>query len=214
MNNLRFHIFIMMVSVFTFLVSSAGITSSLWTNGDESRRSSFAERVAITKGDILMIDVSESADGQTGSDRGREKEMEMGGSAGTGSDDSTFVNSLLSWIPLFGASFQGGSAYESSRAADLSGNLNTQMSVQVTEVGENGTLTLEGDRKIKVDDEVNTMRFEGLARQDDVKPDNTIPSDRIADAQIYYESKLGHQIGEPEGFLASSYSYVKNLLFW
>ncbi len=213
MNNLRRFAFIIFIVLLTVLISTAGLASSLWPD-ETPRRSSFSERVAVSEGDILMIEVAESADGRTGSSRDREKEIEVGGSAGTDDDDATFVNSLLSWIPLFGANFRGGSSYDSERAADLSGNLNTQMSVQVTEVASNGILTLEGDRKIKVDDEISTMRFEGIARKDDVQPNNTIPSDRIADAQIYYESKLGYREGEATGFIGRSYAYVKNLLFW
>lgn len=205
--------FISIIILLIVLVSNPASSSSLWKKGS-SRSSDFAERVAVNEGDILMIEVMESADGQTGSSRDREKEVEMGGSVGTGEDNSSFFHDLLSWIPLFGAAFSGNSSYDSQRAADLSGNLNTQMSVRVTEVASNGILTLKGDRKIKVDDEVNTMKFEGVARRDDVQPDNTIPSDRIADAKIYYESKLGQQEGEPSGFLGNSYNYVKNLFFW
>ena len=207
---------IWLFSLLFFLVAivAAGSieASSLWQS--PSGNSMYRDEVAVQEGDILLIVVSEAASARTGSNRERDKEIEVGGSSGQHDDDATFVNSLLSWIPLFGATFRGNSSSSSDRTADMSEALNTRMSVTVEEVAPNGILNLRGEREIKLDDEIKTMRFRGVARSRDVKTDNTIPSDRIANAEIHYESKLGQQEGKPRGLIGRGFVYVKNVLFW
>ncbi len=188
--------------------------ASLWENHGSDKLSQYSDKVAVAEGDLVKISISESASATTDSTREREKSMEVGGSANEGSENSTIANSLVSWIPFFGAAFSGGSNYESERNSDLSGSLNTTISVRVKDIDEQGVMRLRGSRKIKIGDEVKTITIEGFARRRDVRPDNTIPSDRIADAEIYYEGQLGLRNGEPSGLIGSTWVFIKNVLFW
>ncbi len=187
--------------------------TSIWEDSPQSRNR-YGDNVAIAEGDLVKITISEDAIARTNSSSDREKSMEIGGQAGTGADNSTFFNDVASWLPFFGASVSGGSSSDARRGTDMSGSFNAQMSVEVIESRGNGTLVLEGTREIKIDDEIKTLTFNGLARQRDVRPDNTIPSDRIANATISYEGELGLQTGEPQGLLGRSWAWVKNFLFW
>ena len=52
---------------------------------------------------------------------------------------STFLNNILSYIPLFGASITGGSTYKSENASTRNGLLNARISVVVDEIDETAT---------------------------------------------------------------------------
>ncbi|MFP4687006.1 MAG: flagellar basal body L-ring protein FlgH [bacterium] len=202
-----------MIGIFIFVFTSAALATSIWQDPD-SERSMYKDEVAVTEGDILLIVVSESSMAQTDSNREKDKEVSMGGSAGQDNDDSTFFNDLVSWIPIFGASLSGSSSSASERNSDMTETLNTRMSVVVDEVSPSGVLSLRGTREIKVEDEIKTMKFKGNARKKDVRTDNTIPSDRIANAEISYESGIGQRKGKPRGLIGRSFVFIKNVLFW
>lgn len=183
--------------------------ASLWNDGGGAGVSS-----TVQAGDLVTIQVSENAEGQTDNNREREKEAEFGGEANAGAPGATIVNEIASWIPLFGATVSGESTYESERAADAAGSLNTTMTVQVDEVRSDGLVILRGERKVKIDDEIQTITFKGMARAQDIQGDNTIMSSRVANAKIFYEGRLGLAEGEARGWIDSGYLAVKNTLFW
>jgi len=193
-----------------FAVYPAG-ASSLW---DEDASDNYSDKIAVKEGDILMIEVSESAQGQTTNDKEREKEITVGGQSGQNEAGSTIINDIAASIPIFGAMFEGTGEYESEREVDAFGSLDTRMSVQVERVRANGILELEGRRKVKIDDEIQNLRFEGLARKEDVGPNNVIPSDRIANARIFYEGELGLRSGQPRTIIGKSWKFFKNVLFY
>lgn len=195
--------------VLLMLVASPLGAASLWEQGGGAGVSP-----TVQAGDLVTIQVSESAQGQTDNNREREKEMEFGGQANAGAPGATIVNEIASWIPLFGATVSGESTYESERAADAAGSLNTTMTVRVDEVRSDGLVILRGERKVKIDDEIQTITFEGMARARDIQGDNTIMSSRVANAKIFYEGRLGLADGEARGWLDSGYLAVKNTLFW
>lgn len=181
---------------------------SLWQDNPETLSPD------IQPGDLVTIQVSESAEATTENTREREKETEIGGQANAGAGGATIIHDIAEWIPLFGPTISGESEYESEREADAAGSLNTTMTVKVAEVQSNGTVKLRGERKVKIDDEIQTITFEGLARSKDIEADNTIDSNRIANARIFYEGRLGFANGEARGWIDSAYLSFKNLLFW
>lgn len=200
---------------FLLLVSAISLngipanSESLWEN---SKAAGVNPDVKV--GDLVTIQVSESAEGQTNSDREREKEVETGGDANVGGDGTTIFNEIASWIPIFGATITGGSSYESEREAGANNSLNTTMTVRIAEVRSDGMVSLRGQRKVKIDDEVQNLTFEGKARAEDIQGDNTIDSTRVANAKIFYEGRLGLVDGEARGLLDSGYLYIKNAIFW
>ncbi|MFB6344864.1 MAG: flagellar basal body L-ring protein FlgH, partial [bacterium] len=165
---------VLMIAVFSCTLPYSSWGKSLWKKDSTS----FAPDVEV--GDLVTIEVSESAEGQTESTREREKSTEIGGQASVGAGGATIVNQIASWIPLFGPTISGSSSYESEREGDAFGSLTTTMTVKVAEVKSNGMVRLRGERKVKIDDEIQEITFEGLARAQDIEGDNTISSNRIA----------------------------------
>ncbi len=70
-------------------------------------------------------------------------------------------------------------------------NITGDISVTVVDILPNGNLVVRGEKWIMINQAKEFIRLKGIVRQEDVAPDNTIASTRIADARISY-SGVGH----------------------
>lgn len=77
--------------------------------------------------------------------------------------------------------------------------LAAEVTARVVEVGPDGSLRLEGQRLLRIDKHDQTLSVKGWVRAADVGAGNTVPSYRLADAEILYESN--GQLGKNPSFL-------------
>lgn len=70
--------------------------------------------------------------------------------------------------------------------SSLSNSLNGRISVTVTEVLANGNLIVKGEKLLTLNQGDEYVRFSGIVRSQDVRPDNTVSSTLVADAKIVY----------------------------
>ena len=56
----------------------------------------------------------------------------------------------------------------------------------VTQVLPNGNLVIQGQKRLSLSEGSETVKVEGVVAREDVQPDNTVLSSRIAGAQISY----------------------------
>lgn len=63
------------------------------------------------------------------------------------------------------------------------------ITVTVTDVYPNGNLAVRGEKWIRINDGDEFVRIKGIIRPEDVGPDNTIDSNRIANARITYSGR-------------------------
>ncbi len=70
--------------------------------------------------------------------------------------------------------------------ADQTASLNGSVAVAVVEVMANGNLVLRGEKQLALTEGSEVIRVSGIIRQDDVAPNNTVQSRRLANAQIAY----------------------------
>jgi flagellar L-ring protein precursor FlgH len=66
----------------------------------------------------------------------------------------------------------------------------------------NGNLVVRGEKWLTLNTGEEFMRIEGLVRAADVKSDNTVESNRIANARIQYSGKGQGQEAQSAGWLA------------
>ncbi len=83
------------------------------------------------------------------------------------------------------------SAYDFKGEADSdqSNSLTGSVTVTVVDVLANGNLVVQGEKWININQGDEYIRLRGIVRASDINPDNTISSERVANAQIEYSGQ-------------------------
>ena len=71
-------------------------------------------------------------------------------------------------------------------AADQQASLSGSVAVSVVEVMPNGNLVLRGEKQLALTEGTEIIQVAGIIRPEDVAPNNTVQSRRLANAQIAY----------------------------
>jgi len=83
-----------------------------------------------------------------------------------------------------------------------------RITARVIEIMPNGNLVLEARKTVIVGEETSTLIFTGEVRRKDVKDDNTVDSDRVADAQIIYKGRGVVTDANRRGWLAKIFDFL------
>lgn len=140
----------------------------------------FTDITAHKIGDNLTVLIFELTNATNQSEAKNEEDVDASVSGGPG-------GGVLDFIPLFGVSTQNSSTYDGKGQVRKNQSLRAKMTVTVVNVKENGDLIIEGSRSVGIGPNTETMHLSGTVRPTDIKPDNTIDSYLIADAQITYD---------------------------
>jgi len=81
---------------------------------------------------------------------------------------------------------ESGSDYHGKGSVDRSETINLRLAAVVIQVLPNGNLAVAGRQEIRVNNDLREVKVAGVIRPEDVKSDNTISSDKIAEARISY----------------------------
>ncbi len=87
------------------------------------------------------------------------------------------------------ASASGTRKFSGSGSADQSNALSGEISVTVAAVYPNGTMLVQGEKRVTLNRGDEFIQIKGLVRVADIDPENRIPSTRVADARIAYTGK-------------------------
>ncbi|GAB2576541.1 flagellar basal body L-ring protein FlgH [Dyella jejuensis] len=69
------------------------------------------------------------------------------------------------------------------------GTLQAQLAVRVVAIEGDGMLRIHGEQTVEINGEKQQFVLAGLVRPEDISPTNTIPSNRISEADIHYTGK-------------------------
>jgi flagellar L-ring protein precursor FlgH len=141
------------------------------------RRSLFADRKAHSVGDMLTVVVTEVASASATARTRADKEERVFGEINQPNE--------APWnIDLgFGNEFDGGGQIQRS------GKLLAKLAVIVEDVDQHGNLSIVGEQQIRVNNEQQRIALSGVVRPEDIGPDNTIASWRIANARIDFKGE-------------------------
>jgi flagellar L-ring protein precursor FlgH len=142
----------------------------------------YTDRKGKQIGDVVTVLVIENA--QASNDTRTETDENSTGAvsadAGTGFLDF-----------LHGASLGMGSdvSYKGKGKTARKGELTATVSARIVEILDNGNLLVEGTKVVMVNDEQEILEVSGLLRPEDISPDNTVYSTKMADAMISYSGE-------------------------
>ncbi|NVK35520.1 MAG: flagellar basal body L-ring protein FlgH [Rhodobacteraceae bacterium] len=160
--------------------------NSLWRSGN---RAFFEDQRAKKLGDILtvVVTISDNAkfDNSTSRSRTGSNSSGIGGAIGTLLDNTgVAINSGISASDL--ASSDGSTSFAGEGSVDRTETLQTSVAAVVLQVLPNGNLVIEGRQEVRVNFEVRELIVAGIVRPEDISSDNTIASEKIAEARIGY----------------------------
>lgn len=155
-------------------------TGAIYQSGYDMRL--FEDNKATRVGDILTIKLQEVTQAKKADDLNTNKNISASVSAPsvmgfalsalTGNDAKTELASKRTF------SGQGKSGQSNSLEGDIS--------VTVTELLPNGNLKVRGEKRVTLNNGDEYVRLSGIVRPIDIATDNTISSDKVADATIMY----------------------------
>jgi flagellar L-ring protein FlgH len=138
---------------------------------------------AAVVGDLITIVVSHSLTSSNGADVATARTY----SASSG------INSLPGRIKVGGISsllgLQSAETLAGKGLADTTSSLTTTLSGRVVAVLAGGSLVVEAERVIEMNNEKQTVTLRGLVRRGDIGPDNTVASNSIGDLELEIRGK-------------------------
>jgi flagellar L-ring protein precursor FlgH len=169
------------------LGAGAGLhADSLWPGGASdygNGANAVSDSRALKVGDLVTVQIVESATAQQDSSMTTGKQASVSGGAGQGSWTKNGGNPITS----FGAG--GQESFDGGGSSAKSGKFVTTLTARVINVLESGNLVIEGRRSLKLNEEKQNIYVRGIIRPKDVGRNNTVNSSVISDAQIVYEGK-------------------------
>lgn len=155
-------------------------------------RNPLADRSARRVGDVVTILIQESSTAS------------FNASTTTSRKDTN--DASLTKIPLLTSLLNGlgttsNSATAGTGATTQVGNFTAKITCLVKKVLPNGNMIIEGQRWIKVNKNYQSFKISGVIRPDDVRVDNTVLSENVAEAEITADGKGQISDRQRRGFL-------------
>jgi flagellar L-ring protein precursor FlgH len=145
----------------------------------------FADLKARRVGDVLTIRLTEST---AASKSAVTKTSKTTGVANTGV-------TLFGRTPTVGGAgigttaFNGADSFDGEGSATQGNSFTGSLTVTVMDVQQNGNLVVQGDKTLKLNQGDEFVHVSGVVRRADIATDNSVTSDRVADAHISYSGK-------------------------
>lgn len=159
--------------------------NSLWRSG---ARAFFEDQRAARVGDILTVNVTidDKAEVANATQRSRVAADDMGIDqlAGFGTELLKLLPNMPNLSDLIGV--DSNTKTTGSGEVDRQEEITTSVAAVVTQVLPNGNLVIEGRQEIRVNFEVREIVVAGIVRPEDITNQNTIDSQKIAEARISY----------------------------
>lgn len=171
-------------------------TGSLFIS--DSANDLYSDQKALRQGDIITVVLRETtaASKSANSETDRETSIGLEPIVGLGGNN---INIGSEAIQL---GLESDSSYKGDAKANQSNSLFGNISVNVMRVLPNGNLVIRGEKWVTLNTGEEFIRLEGLIRPQDVTSDNTIQSNRIANARIQYSGRGDMQDTQGPGWLA------------
>ncbi len=142
----------------------------------------FDDRKAHFVGDVITVTLSEKTVSKKSSGVAVKKNSSADMNAGTllGTANPSYKGLSLENSIAHNRTFSG------DADADQSNSLEGNITVTVAEILPNGNLIVRGEKWITLNRGDEFIRISGIIRPDDIAPDNTVVSTRLANAKISY----------------------------
>lgn len=177
-------------------------------NPYSSNNGLYTDTRAHKVGDLISVELEErtSASKNAGTTLGKSNDIGFG-ALSIGGRPVT-VNGYDTSVGLSNSSdFTGNS--DANQSNSLTGNI----SVSVVKVLANGNLVVRGEKWLMLNNGNEYIRVTGIVRSEDVSSDNTVSSQRIANARIQYGGTGDFADTQERGWLSRFFNSAFNIFF-
>jgi flagellar L-ring protein precursor FlgH len=156
----------------------------------------YTDKKGKRAGDVVTVLVTESAKASNDTRTETAKSADVSVSAALGKD--------------FAAGLSGGAAnnYGGKGATARNGQLTATVTARIAQVLDNGNLLIEGSKVVTINNEEEILEVSGTIRADDINPDNTVYSYKIADAVIRYTGSGVNADAEKPGLITRFFNWI------
>jgi len=164
---------------FGFLILMLGFHANADSVWNKDSASPYSTQKAYKEGDIINIIILESTMAQN--------------KAGTNTDvrddlSVKFTHTIQRLAPVIGTdnqmTGQAGNKYKGLGNTSRASSVQARIAAWVTEVLPNGNLSIKGQHKVEVNDEIQAITITGVVRPKDISGANTIFSYQVANAAL------------------------------
>ncbi len=159
----------------------------------------FEDRRARRVGDILTINLVERTLAQKSAKTSTTKDSDV-----SFDTPATLLGKDLTkgGIPLFNAELEASRGFSGSGASSQSNQLEGIVSVTVAQVFANGSMLVRGEKSLVINQGEERVQISGIVRPEDIDPDNSVPSNRVADVRIVYAGSGALADANAQGWLS------------
>jgi flagellar L-ring protein precursor FlgH len=169
--------FVILTALCLIIAANCVRADSIWAKRDRNKPALYADDVARKIGDVLTILVTENStvDNKAKRDLSKDtdKNIKFNGKLGNFADLGEFGTDATS-----GNSLKSKADYKDER------KFVDRMTVVVVDIMPNGNLVVMGKRQRSIGGDDQTIEISGIVRPSDVKFDNTVKSEQVADFSI------------------------------
>ena len=171
-------------------VAQVSVTGSIFNDSNASSRFGYKKNYQV--GDIITVVLTESTQAQRQSGVETVKEgsnspmAALQGAFGLGSDFPAGLNRTkraLKATPFSDLKIESKGSGSANQAASLNG----AVAATVIQVLPNNSVLVQGQKRLTLSEGSETIRIVGVVSLNDIQPDNTVLSSRLANAQISYQ---------------------------
>lgn len=179
------------------------VNGSIYQSGYDVRL--YDDRIARRVGDLVTVVFEESTNAQ----KGASTNISKGSDVDLGAPVIFGRPATVSGNPI-SVSANANRGFEGDAASDQSNQFKGVLSSTIVAVQPNGNMVIQGHKKLTLNRGDEYVTITGVIRREDIQPDNSISSQRVANAQISYTGTGELADANSMGWL----SRIFNSVFW
>lgn len=149
-------------------------------NANHSPVQLVANKTARRKGDLVTVIISEIQDVKN------EEKTDLTKNSSLDYQISNLNVLPQAFTPLPGVTTGKSDGFSGNAKVEKKGRFEARLTAVVMDTLPNGNLVIQGRRELRIDQELKVIEFTGIIRRYDVKSNNTILSESVADARVRY----------------------------
>ncbi len=186
-------LFITLMTICVFAVNAQNLRQN-------AASSLFSDQKATQVGDAVTIIVMESSQASNNAETNTSRSSSLGFNAGG--------NVAKNDLPGVDLGINSGNDFTGMGSTKTTGLIKTKISAMIDSVLSNGNLIIKGSRKIAINGEEQIIFIKGIVRSTDIRPDNSVLSYNISEAEIIFEGNGLINNAQKPGWLTKFFHWL------